>query len=282
MKGTVNPFEPWRPLEARIPPPLHAGRPWRPLSPPPTRAALEVLPLVEPVNPVPRNKPPERSKQPQGQGGQSCPSCTSFSQWIAFIVLCVLGCLCLDSVGWYRGTHVPRLVALGISAGLFAARAFSHRRSWYTRLRGMAVALAIAGVALWFVPTIQGVSLWSAYRQVEKLRGLPAGNVAEFQRGAASRQTLVEEFPSFAADVRAAEQAWLRRTVDEAIENADRQSRNDPHAALDSLRRLDQDLSGLKDSASVRKELESARRRTLEACAQEVRREAGGLPGKNP
>lgn len=276
MKGTVNPFEPWRPVEGHIPPPLHASRPWRPPAPPPARAALEALPAVEPVHP-PRNRPPERPKQPQGQGGQLSPTRTPISQrpisqlWL-FAVLCVFACIGLDSIGWYRGTHLPRLIVLGISVGLFAARVFSHRRSWYTRLRGMTIALAIAGVALWFVPTIHGVSLWSAYRQVEKLHSLPAGSIAEFQRGAAARQTLVEEFPSFAADVSAAEQAWLRRTVDEAIEKADRHSKNNPEEALDQLHQLDKNLSEMKHYAAVKKDLESARRRALQAWRKVAQR----------
>ncbi|HTU18573.1 MAG TPA: hypothetical protein VMG10_10980 [Gemmataceae bacterium] len=283
MKGTVNPFEPWRPVEARIPPPLHAGRPWRPPPPPPARAAVEELPSVEPVHPSSWNKPPERPKRPQGQGGQPSARRTPVSQLTAFVVLGVLVFLCLDSVGWCLGTHMPRLMVLGASAGLFAGMAFHHpRRSWQTRLRGMASALALAGIALWFVPTIHGVSLWSAYRQVEKLRILPAGDVAAYQRGAAARRTVVEDFPSFAPDVSAAEQAWVRRTVNEAIENADRQSKNDPHAALAHLQQLEKDLSRLEHYASVRKELESARRRTLEACAKAVRREAGELLGKKP
>lgn len=272
MKGTVNPFEPWRPVECRIPPPLNAGRPWRPPSPPPARAALEALPVVEPVPPSLRSKPPERPKRPPGQGGQSSATGTPVSQWIVFIVLCVLGCLCLDSIGWYRATHIPRLIALGASAGLFADMALNQRRSWYTRLQGMAIALAFAGIALWFVPTIHGVSLWSSYRQVEELRSLPAGSITEFQRGAAARQTVVEEFPSFAADLSAAEQAWLHRTVEEAIDKADRHAKSDPHEALAQLHQLDKDLSSMKYYAAVKKDLESARRRALQACLKVAQR----------
>ena len=39
--GNVNPFEPWRPAQVDVPPPLHASRPWRPPAPP--RAAAVPL-----------------------------------------------------------------------------------------------------------------------------------------------------------------------------------------------------------------------------------------------
>jgi hypothetical protein len=266
MKGTVNPFEPWRPVADRIPPRLHASRPWRPPAPPPVFKVVEEPPLVEPVKPLPRNKPPERPKQTQGRWGSSSPRRTPISQWTAFIVLAVLGLVCLDSFGWMSGTHMPRLMALGVSAGIFVGMALNNRRDWYTRLTWMAAALALAGLALWFVPTALGVNLWSAYRQVERLRDLPAGDVAAYQRGVSERRILVAEFPSFAGDVSAAEKGWFRRTVDEAIEAADRQLKNDPDAALAHLHQLDQDLSRLEHYATVQKELESARRRAVQAC----------------
>jgi hypothetical protein len=190
----------------------------------------------------------------------------SFSQWMAFIVLCVLGIFCMDSVGWYRTSHIPRLAVLGISAGVLAGMAFSRRRSWYTRLRWMAAALALAGIALWFVPTTHGVTLWSAYGRIEELRNLPAGDVADYRQGEEARKTLVREFPFFAADVRGAEQTWLRRTVEKAIEKSDRQLDKDPDAALTYLHQLDQELSRMEHYALVRKDMESARRRAVQSC----------------
>jgi len=272
MKCAVNPFEPWRPVEARIPPPLHVGRPWRPASSPPVRPAVEELPLVEPVaasGTASGKVPPQRPRKPpqeQGKPPSPVPTATPMAQLTALIALVVFGLLCLDGMGWYRSTHTPRLLVLGTSAGIFLGMVFHGRRSWYKRLRGMAIALALAGIALWLVPTTQGVSLWSAYRYIEELRALPAGDVAGYQRGAAGRRTLVEDFPSFAAEVSAAEQAWFRRTVDEAVENADQQMKNDPETALAYLQQLDQDLSRLEHYALVRKDLESARRRAAQAC----------------
>jgi hypothetical protein len=162
------------------------------------------------------------------------------------------------------------MLPLGVSAIIFAGMAFENRRSWSTRLAWMVAATAFAAIALWFVPTMHGVNLWSAYRQIEELHALPAGDVAAYQRGAAARRTLVEDFPSFAWDVRAAEKAWLRRTVDEAIENADRRLDKDPDAALVHLHQLDKELSRLDHYASVSKDLKSARRRAVQACVKVV------------
>lgn len=157
---------------------------------------------------------------------------------------------------------------------------FNRRRDWRTRLTWMAGSLALAGLALWFVPTMRGVNLWSAYRQVEALRALPAGDLAAYQRGAATRRVLVEEFPSFAPEMSAAERAWLRRTVDEAVETADRQLETDPHAALAAVHRLNAELTPLEHYASVQKDLASARARAMQACDKVARREAEELQAK--
>lgn len=269
MKGAVNPFEPWRPPANRIPPPLHVGRPWRPPPPQPVRAAVEEPPFVEPVKPLPRNKPPERPKLPQGRAAKPSEGLTLRDLWLVLLPLClalVTNGLALANLGWVEGTQLTRFWALNICAVLLGGILLFGRQGGRVRLSWMMLVLALAGMALWFVPTIHGVNLWSAYRQIEELNVLPAGDVAAYQRGAAARRTLVEDFPSFAADVKAAEQAWLRRTVDEAIESADRQLAKDPDAALAQLHQLDKELSGLEHYGSVRKELASARRRAVQAC----------------
>src|SRR5262245_30798561 len=128
MKGNVNPFEPWRPVESRIPQPIHASRPWRPAPPPPPRPAAEQPPFVEPVKTPPRIKPSVQSPQAQRRQcrtAQPCDARTSVSQLAAFAALTILGLVCLDEVGWLRGTHMPRLLGLGVSGGLFAAMGFS-------------------------------------------------------------------------------------------------------------------------------------------------------------
>ncbi len=271
MKGTVNPFEPWRPAVNRIPPPLHVGRPWRPAPPPPVRVAIEEPPFVEPIKPLPRNKPPERPKQQRGQTGEPSSGLGLRDIWLVIplsLGLVTIG-LALANVGLMESTQLTRFWALNICALLVGGIVLYHRQGGRARLSWMAVVLALAGIALWFVPTIHGVSLWSAYRQIEELRVLPAGDIAAYQRSAAARRTLVEDFSSFAADVKAAEKAWFRRTADEAIENADRKLAHDPDAALAHLQQLNNELKALSQPEHydlVRKDLESARRRAVQAC----------------
>lgn len=266
MKRVVNPFEPWRPQETPVPPPIHAGRPWRPAPPTAKRRAVEDIPFAEPVDPPRRGKavaaPPKRApvaaKQP---ASRRTPISQLFGMGL-FIVLMLVG---IDSLDWLRGSHLPRLAALGASAGTIAGLALSRRRGWHERLLWMAAALAFAGVAAWFVPTLEGVNLWSGYRQIEELRALPAGDVGAFQRGATERRKLVEAFPAFASDVRSAELAWVRRTVDEGIENADRQMEKDPRAALAALRRLNDEMMRSGHYPAVQAELATAQRRLKQA-----------------
>ncbi|MGH7227092.1 MAG: hypothetical protein ACRELF_28070 [Gemmataceae bacterium] len=268
MKGSVNPFEPWRPPQANVPPPLRAAQPWRP---PPPRVAVEEPPFVEPVDPPRRNKPPQppRAKQPQNRPAKSTSGRTPLAQLAAFVVLCVLAILGLDNLNWLRCTHMPRLIALECSAVVLAGMAFNCRRDWHKRLTWMAASLAFAGIAAWFVPTAQGVNLWSAYRQVEVLRSLPVGAVAEYQSGVEARRLVVKEFPSFGPDIRAAERDWLRRTVEDAVERADRRATTDPQQALVDLHRLDDALAKWEHYALVAKELEMAKKRALQACRGE-------------
>jgi hypothetical protein len=180
----------------------------------------------------------------------------------------VLGTLGLFGLGYLGGTHLPRVFTalLAVAAGFTLGIAVFHRRSWYVRLGWIAGGLALAGLAGWFVPTVRGVSLWSAYRQVDELSALLAGDVAGYVNGAAARKELVSEFPTFAEDVTAAEQAWLRRTVDAAIEDADRTLETDPHKALADLHQLNTALAPMEHYALVRKELEAAQQRALRAA----------------
>lgn len=271
MKGRVNPFEPWRPAEVNVPPPLHASRPWRPPLPP--RAAEEPL-VVEPVDepPAPKKsaakpkaKPPRRERQRPQPAPRTPPRGLRADEKIVLGIIFLLVLLGLAGLGWLGGTHLPRVfvtllaVAVGFTVGISLAR----RRGWHTRLGWMAGGLAVAGLAGWFVPTMQGVSLWSAYRQVSELQALPAGDIAGYTRGVAERKQLVAEFPNFAEDVTTAEHGWLRRTVDAAIEDADRTLETDPIKALTNLQQTNTALARLDHYSLVRKELEAAQRRIL-------------------
>lgn len=295
MKGRVNPFEPWRPAQVDVPPPLHASRPWRPPALP--RVAAEEPLVVEPADPpqppkrpaanqkaAKRGKrPPEPERPPRPATPRTPPVELRKDQKVVlgmFFALVVLG---LIGLCWLGGTHLPRVffALLAVAFGFTTGISIAHRRSWYTRLGWMATGLALACLAGWFVPTMQGVSLWSAYRQVSELDALPAGDIAGYTNGAASRKELVSEFPTFAEDVAAAEHAWLRRTVDAAIENADRRLETHPHKALADLQKLNESLSRLEHYPLVQKELEAARRRVLQATAKAAREEVDALLGKD-
>jgi hypothetical protein len=136
----------------------------------------------------------------------------------------------------------------------------------------MALALAVASLAAWFVPTTSGVSLWSAYQQVDELNRLPAGDLGGFQRGASVRKDVIDAFPSFATDMTAAEQAWMRRTADDLIKQTDRKLTEDPHKALADLHRLTKELESLKGYDLVKKDLEATRGRAVQACLRIVQK----------
>jgi len=287
MNGNVNPFQPWRPAQVDVPPPLHAARPWRPPASTPAHAEPEP-PFVEPVEASPRKHPPKRPPTAKRQRATK-PSVPPkpvvplrTDQKVVLGMFFVLGVLGLVGLGWLGGTHLPRvfLTLLALAIGFTIGLSVFHRHSWYARLGWMAGGLALAGLAGWFVPTTEGVSLWSAYRQVDELNELPAGDITGYTRGVSARKELVSEFPTFAVDVTAAEQGWIRRTSDAAIEDADRQMETDPHKALASLRQLSAELAKLNHYSLVQGELESARRRAHQTCEKVALEEVEGLLGK--
>lgn len=269
MKSIVNPFEPWRPQDVPIPPPIHAARPWRPASPPPARPANQAIPFAEPVDPPRQNrarkccgkrKEAARVEKRNAAAKSSGTACRVLGVLAALLVL---GSLTTLGSCWLGGSHFFRVVftLLAVTVSFTFGLAPASPRTWASRLTWMATGLALAGLSAWFVPTLRGVNLWSAYRQVEELRTLPAGEIAEYQRGAVDRRILIAEFPSFTSDIRAAETAWLRRTVDEVIENAERQADRDPQAALATLQRWNEDLKNSDQFSSVREDLQTAQQR---------------------
>src|SRR5262249_37947059 len=76
------------------------------------------------------------------------------------------------------------------------------------------------------------------------------------------------------------EHAWSRRTVDAAIENADRLLETEPHKALLGLHRLNAELARLEHYGLVKAELETARKRAVQACLQVAMEEVEDLPDK--
>lgn len=269
MNGNVNPFEPWRPPGCNVPPRLHVGRPWRPPVKPAARVRFEEPPLVEPVEKPARKQAPARPKRraPVAARTPSTPLLRT-DQNVVLGMLFALSALGLWGLAWLGDSHLPRVFVtlLAAAAGFICGISLARRRTWFVRLGWMAGGLALAALAGWFVPTTRGVNLWSAYQQVDELRALPAGDVSAYKRGGPYRKQVVSEFPTFAEDIAAAERGWLRRTVDAAIEDADRKMPNHPGVALADLHQWSKELSQLDHYGIVKDDLEAAQKRVLEAC----------------
>jgi hypothetical protein len=278
MKGNVNPFEPWRPRHAElVPPPINSRQPWRPPLPPGARRAPEP-PLVEPV---PQPAQPQKVRR---CGGCRRPPSTlntpvselRSDQRVVLALVFGLGVLGLIGLGFLGGIHLPRvfLALLALGVGFSVGISLARRRAWFVRLGWLAVGLTLAALAGWFVPTTEGVSLWSAYAQLRELRNLPPGDLSAYLREAPARKRLVESFPAFTEDVLAGERAWLRRTVDEVIERGDQLLEADPQRASLHLQAAASRLSKGEHFILVQSELQAARRRAfrawLEAARQEV------------
>jgi hypothetical protein len=276
MNGIVNPFEPWRPVEAEIPPPVHASQPWRP-TPPTQRADSEEIPFAELADPPERCKQPKRKCAARRAERNRNPSATTIApknSRVLVPMVFLLGLLVVLGLSWLGGDHFWRITVTlaAVGVGFIVAFSLPSERGWHVRLGWLTAGLTVAALSAWFVPTLHGVSLWSAYAQVEELRTLPVGDMDEYRRGEPARRMLVEAFPSFASDVSAAELAWVRRTVDEAVENADRQLEVDPYAALSDLHRVNAEMARLDQYVSVRNELQAAEQRATQACVKVARR----------
>ncbi len=282
MKAIVNPFEPWRPIDVPIPKPLNPGRPWRP-SPPLRPTSKGAIPLAESIDPPAtkrkrrccgKNKCAERkAKKAQPSTDLQRVGEPKRSRVLPILFL-LLGTLAIAGFSFFGGTHYFRVFVtlFAIFIGFFFGLWPNANRAWHARLRWMTAGLALAGVSAWFVPTLSGVNLWSAYRQVDELRTMQPGEVDEFLRSAADRHLLVQAFPSFALEVKSGEMAWLRRTVDEAISSADLRLDTRPRAAASDLQQLNVQLRGLEQFGTVRDELQSAIQRAERACAKADRR----------
>jgi hypothetical protein len=115
--------------------------------------------------------------------------------------------------------HITRVAAAALALAIGAGAAISAARNcrWRVRLAWLGAGLAGAVAAWVFVPTTQGLSLWSARaeaeRQESELEHLQAGDTAGFLRQATDRTRLMEQFTSFQPRIQKAENAWLERSV---------------------------------------------------------------------
>jgi hypothetical protein len=160
-----------------------------------------------------------------------------FLALFALVVLAVIVFVVLP-----RG-HVGRIAVTfaPLALSLWVAIMLARKRRWFVRLGWLAGGLVLASAAWLFVPTAQGLNLWSAYRlaeiQVQELEALEPGETADFLKATPARENLVAQFPSFKAEIDEAEEAWLDRSTKLWV------------AALSNLRVKDVDgLEELRDS----------------------------------
>ena len=102
----------------------------------------------------------------------------------------------------------PQGVAKGVSKG--------YMRALVAWLFWLAAGAAGALASWWFVPTTDGVNLWTARheqtRVLDELTALPAGDIPGYLGGQLARK-LVAEFPSCRPQVLMAEGHWSKRSV---------------------------------------------------------------------
>jgi hypothetical protein len=280
MFSNLNPFEPWRPREARqpAPPVVDARRPWRPPMPePPFALPVEPKPAPRARRELPVPRPAHTRQRPTPPPAELRPDQRALA--LLFPGLVVLGLAGLIALG---GTHLPRvfLALLSLGAGCLIGISLRRQRPWYARLGWVASGLAGAALAGWFAPTTSGLSLWGAYQRLAAAEAIPPGNVAAYTQGQAGRRELVREFPTFREAVETAELSWLRRTVDTAIEQADVKLETDPEEASETLQKLTKDLNGLEHFDSFAPELLGARKRAVQARLEQAVAEVKGLLGK--
>jgi hypothetical protein len=175
----------------------------------------------------------------------------------------------LVSTAALGGEHLPRVLAscLALGLGWSAGVSWARRRSRTVRLAWVAAGVVGALCARWFVPTTQGVSLWTASRMADRLETYPVSAPGGFAAGQARRQAAVRQFPQYAEEIQTAERVCLRRCVDAAIGRAAGLLQDNPRLATRPLRDCDRALGRLIQNTDLETDLRNARRQTIrEAC----------------
>jgi hypothetical protein len=196
MSNPIDPFEPWRPPGYQ--PPHGAAKPSDSGWP-------EPRPFEQPARPD--QTPPDFSQESHGHE--------------MVLVLALFALVIATVVLFFRlpGGHVGRLAAAFVllAGGLAAGISLARKCRWFVRLGWVAAGLVLAAAAWVFVPTAQGLNLWSAYHladeQVQELRELEAGDTSGFMKGVPVRENVVAQFPYFKQELDRAEQAWIERSL---------------------------------------------------------------------
>jgi hypothetical protein len=174
-----------------------------------------------------------------------------------------LGALCLFTLEGLPAGHGFRLfcVFLAGALGLLLGISLLHRASLATRLSVFGMAALVAGGAWWLIPVADGPSLLEAQFRVATLESLPPGEVSRFLSERAAQRRAVDCFPALRPRLQAAERAWLVRTVDGVVAQAEQLAEEDPGRAGESLAQAGRDFDSLEPDDSIRARLLAARRR---------------------
>jgi hypothetical protein len=115
--------------------------------------------------------------------------------------------------------HEPRIVGvlaptgLGLALGIWLA----FKRRWGACLASVVGGLTLAALAWWFMPTIEGLSLWEANQQAGRLAAeldqTPAGDLPGYTSAEPDRERLARLFPAYEQVIHGAEARWGQRTA---------------------------------------------------------------------
>jgi hypothetical protein len=164
----------------------------------------------EPWRPVESGQP---KNEPQLSEKTNGPQPLLVVLGIGLVLLAVIAFAQLPS------SHAPRILIALLFIGLGAGAAISTARpwGWRVRLSCLGTGVGLAAVAWWFVPTTEGLSLWSAQREADRLvaelEALPACDTAAYLKGAAEREQLIAQFSGYRQLLRQAADAWIERSV---------------------------------------------------------------------
>jgi hypothetical protein len=256
MIRDINPFEPWRP-GPRLggPRTVNPFEPWRPPGYVPRKKKAPTGRLPERKRVIVQSLPKRREQV-------APPSPKPFL--ILLLVVCML-VVWLSAPAYLPSGHGFRVfcAVLAAGAGIITAVALPRSQTGSARFTSVAMGLAVASCALWFVPTSDGPNLWQARHCVTKLESMPAGDISGFNKGKPNRRDAAMLFPSLRTPIEEAELAWLGRTVDELVAQSDDLLEDDPAQATLKLREATQELRRLDHFETVETRLLAARRRAL-------------------
>jgi hypothetical protein len=154
------------------------------------------------------------------------------------ISLVLLGAIAFAQLSF---SHAPRILSALLLVGLGAGAAISAARpwGWCERLGCLSAGVGLAALAWWFVPTTEGLSLWSAQRGADRLvaelEAMPACDTTGYLKGSAEREQLIAQFPEYRQLLQRPADAWIEWSVRKWKDDLGNVPEQD-FAALETLR----------------------------------------------